>query len=874
LGFAPGCVWPQAGCTMATGGLEQPPLPGGLVLMGGPPPVVGAPDGFLQPAEFGTTLASAVASSSSSPAGGEAALPPPPTLGGPLGGSLGGPVAAPLGGQLGGVTVPGGVPLLPGGVQLVNLLPMPGGPLTSSLLAALSSTALRTPKGAPPAPPAGPRGPPGGLGSRPPAPKPESKTNRMWPVFVGNISFDTQEEEVGDLFRAMPNLHSFRLAHQNVLGGSRGFGFAEFTDPLSALESIKKLDGSDIRGRKLRMRWGESSPTTPEVDDFHRTPERYKTRPCFEAFRGMVCPRSDCPYAHSDAEIRPPPEGGVRSSKDTPPRPAGPDVNDPKKVVVPFADFEGSTDEEKQRAAYTAVLGTGASHIRFMMRRTGCRLQLRGAGDRDSGSVSSSLREPLHVIVKPGVDGKEVTQEQIDLVKRTIDEIAKFGKPLEIDGPGGKDGGVAASVGGGGASAGAPSTGAEGASVSAGGDATAKLPEAEPSRQQGQEEAASPDQPQPEPCVLGTACAERSCRLQHPRLPGLTPEPAANARLRFFVMRSVTLANIQTSVRQGVWATSRSNTDALRDAWAQCDHVVLIFSANESGHFQGYGRMASLPDRELATGLWGRMSNRLGENFKVAWIKQCMLPFAQTDNLRNGFNDDLPLRKSRDGQEVPVELAEVLVRLMFQQDDEDLLNLPAGVANGTGGAAAECPDGEREASPRCRSRSPRQGRQSQRLRSSSHGGRRSRSRGRGPPKNSSPGAWVPPKAQESTASADDASKEGHGGPKEATKVGGDKAAADAAPAWTKKPTGAWTLPGCPGPAEPPGAPRQWYPPGPGPPPGHPHGMPPPPPGWGCPYGPPPGWGYPPPGYPPPPHGHPMMGMPLGAPPPGWPMRPM
>ena len=57
--------------------------------------------------------------------------------------------------------------------------------------------------------------------------------------------------------------------------------------------------GIEIKGRKLRLRWGENAPTTPEVDEFHRAPERFKTRPCYEVYKNLTCPRG-----HKFAELR------------------------------------------------------------------------------------------------------------------------------------------------------------------------------------------------------------------------------------------------------------------------------------------------------------------------------------------------------------------------------------------------------------------------------------------------------------------------------------------------------------------------------------------------------------------------------------------
>jgi hypothetical protein len=45
-----------------------------------------------------------------------------------------------------------------------------------------------------------------------------------------------------------------------------------------------------------------------------------------------------------------------------------------------------------------------------------------------------------------------------------------------------------------------------------------------------------------------------------------------------------------------VWATTQGPTKKLTNAFRSSDHVVLIFSVNESRSFQGYALMESEPD--------------------------------------------------------------------------------------------------------------------------------------------------------------------------------------------------------------------------------------------------------------------------------------
>ena len=39
-------------------------------------------------------------------------------------------------------------------------------------------------------------------------------------------------------------------------------------------------------------------------------------------------------------------------------------------------------------------------------------------------------------------------------------------------------------------------------------------------------------------------------------------------------------------MERGLWATHRNNEAKLNDAFDSCDHVLLVFSVNETRHFQ------------------------------------------------------------------------------------------------------------------------------------------------------------------------------------------------------------------------------------------------------------------------------------------------
>ncbi|KAH8675527.1 YT521-B-like domain-containing protein [Xylariales sp. PMI_506] len=62
---------------------------------------------------------------------------------------------------------------------------------------------------------------------------------------------------------------------------------------------------------------------------------------------------------------------------------------------------------------------------------------------------------------------------------------------------------------------------------------------------------------------------------------------------RFFVLKSLTVEDLDLSVRNGVWATQSHNEESLNTAFKSSENVYLVFSANKSGEYFGYARMVS-----------------------------------------------------------------------------------------------------------------------------------------------------------------------------------------------------------------------------------------------------------------------------------------
>ncbi|CAG8623408.1 25203_t:CDS:10, partial [Racocetra persica] len=132
---------------------------------------------------------------------------------------------------------------------------------------------------------------------------------------------------------------------------------------------------------------------------------------------------------------------------------------------------------------------------------------------------------------------------------------------------------------------------------------------------------------------------------------------------RYFIMKSHNHENVQKSQIDGVWATQPINASVLSDAFRNSKRVILIFSVNNSRHFQGFCLMES-DVGTIKHASWTDISGAsLGGNFSVRWLKIGNLSFERTHNIRNPWNDNKPVKISRDGQELPESIGDELCSL-------------------------------------------------------------------------------------------------------------------------------------------------------------------------------------------------------------------
>ena len=72
-------------------------------------------------------------------------------------------------------------------------------------------------------------------------------------IYVGNLAFGVTEDELRGIFGEFGEVDSANIISDKFSGRSKGFGFVEMPDDKEAEEAIRSLDGSDIKGRDVRV---------------------------------------------------------------------------------------------------------------------------------------------------------------------------------------------------------------------------------------------------------------------------------------------------------------------------------------------------------------------------------------------------------------------------------------------------------------------------------------------------------------------------------------------------------------------------------------------------------------------------------------------
>ncbi|GCE64816.1 RNA-binding protein [cyanobiont of Ornithocercus magnificus] len=82
-------------------------------------------------------------------------------------------------------------------------------------------------------------------------------------IFVGNLPFRAEQDDVVELFAAYGEVVSCAIPLERDTGRKRGFAFVEMADEASEATAIEALQGAELMGRSLRINKAEPRGSTP-----------------------------------------------------------------------------------------------------------------------------------------------------------------------------------------------------------------------------------------------------------------------------------------------------------------------------------------------------------------------------------------------------------------------------------------------------------------------------------------------------------------------------------------------------------------------------------------------------------------------------------
>jgi RNA recognition motif-containing protein len=88
-------------------------------------------------------------------------------------------------------------------------------------------------------------------------------------LYVGNLSFHTDEQQLEALFAPLGDVASVKLIRDHATGQSRGFGFVEMADGAAGRAACEKLDQQEFEGRRLTV--NEAKPQEQRSGGFARS---------------------------------------------------------------------------------------------------------------------------------------------------------------------------------------------------------------------------------------------------------------------------------------------------------------------------------------------------------------------------------------------------------------------------------------------------------------------------------------------------------------------------------------------------------------------------------------------------------------------------
>jgi len=82
----------------------------------------------------------------------------------------------------------------------------------------------------------------------------------MTNLFVGNLSFQTTQDDLIAAFSQYGNVERVNIVTDRETGQARGFAFVEMTDRREAETAIARLNGAELNGRAMNVNEARPKP--------------------------------------------------------------------------------------------------------------------------------------------------------------------------------------------------------------------------------------------------------------------------------------------------------------------------------------------------------------------------------------------------------------------------------------------------------------------------------------------------------------------------------------------------------------------------------------------------------------------------------------
>src|ERR1700748_1977697 len=90
-------------------------------------------------------------------------------------------------------------------------------------------------------------------------------------LYVGNLSFETTENDLQDLFEQHGAVNEVHLMMDRMTGKSRGFAFITMNDDTQAKSAMGALNGKEMNGRALTVNEARAREERPRSGGGNRS---------------------------------------------------------------------------------------------------------------------------------------------------------------------------------------------------------------------------------------------------------------------------------------------------------------------------------------------------------------------------------------------------------------------------------------------------------------------------------------------------------------------------------------------------------------------------------------------------------------------------